>query len=111
MPQDLRRATLAGSACGEAGSQLGGRNSRQSTAAETVSEARCKDTPAWQLVTLPAVPVYCRDTHADASPSLGNPVSSMIKAAGLITGAIFHTSRARTCAASHGLEVMKCASA
>src|SRR6478735_3322282 len=67
-----RRDTLTGSAFGEAGSQLPGRKSRQFTAAEAPLDARCKETPTWQLVTLPAVPVYCRVTHAEAFPSLRN---------------------------------------
>ncbi|CAM5599852.1 hypothetical protein SCANM63S_06389 [Streptomyces canarius] len=51
MPYFARRATLAGSAFGEAQSQLSGRNKRQSTAADAASEAR------WV-------------THAEVSPSL-----------------------------------------
>lgn len=106
-----RRATLTGSAFGEEGSQLPGRKRRQFTAAEAPLETRCSETPAWQLVTLPAVPVYCRATQADASPSLRNPVSSMTSAVGLITGCMRQANRARTCAASHGLEVTKWARA
>ncbi len=111
MPHVARRATLPGSALGEAGSQLSGRNRRQSTAADALSDARCRDTPAWQLVTLPAVPVYSRATHAEASPSLRKPVSSTVSAAGLITCCIRQAKRARTCAASHGLVVTKFARA
>lgn len=111
MPQDLRRAVLAGSAFGEAGSQDAGRNSRQSTAAEAWSEARWSETPTWQLVTLPAVPVYCRDTHAEAVPFLRKPASSKIKAVGWISLSIRQARRARMWAGSHGLVVMKLASA
>ncbi len=109
--QRTRRDTFTGSAFSEAGSQDLGRNSRQSTAAEAWSAARCSETPTWQLVTLPAVPVYCLDTHAGASPSLRKPVSSMISAVGFSSLCILHASRARTCAGSHGLAVTKCASA
>ena len=80
-------------------------------AADGWSDVRCRDTPAWQLVTLPAVPVYCRVRHAAESPSLRKPVASMISAVGLITCCILHARRARTCAASHGLVVMKWARA
>ncbi|MBD0693584.1 hypothetical protein BG452_13545 [Streptomyces sp. CBMA123] len=69
------------------------------------------ETPTWQLVTLPVVPVYCLDTHAEASPSLRNPVSSMINVVGFNSVCILHASRARTCAGSHGLLVTRCASA
>ncbi len=109
--QVVRRATLAGSAFGEAGSQVSGRNSRQLTAAEAWSEARCRETPTWQLVTLPAVPVYCRDTHAEAVPSLRKPVSSKTSTVGRTAASIFQASRARTCAGSHRLVVMKWARA
>lgn len=61
---------LARIGLGRGWSQLSGRNRRQPTAADALSEAGCRDTPAWQLVTLPAVPVYCRATQAEASPSL-----------------------------------------
>jgi hypothetical protein len=109
IPQRRRRATLSASASGEAGSQDAG--SRQLTAAEARSLARCRETPTWHLVTLPAVPVYCRDTHAEASPSFKKPVSSTINASTPIASCILQASRARACAGSHGLEVMKCASA
>ncbi len=82
--QEVRRATWSGSAFADPGAHVSGRNSRQSTAADAWAEARCKDTPTWQLVTLPAVPVYCRDTQAEAFPSLRNPVSSKIRAFGRI---------------------------
>jgi hypothetical protein len=42
------------------------------------SEERSLSNPG--RFTLPAVPVYCRVTHADASPSLRNPVSAMTSA-------------------------------
>ncbi|CAM5734062.1 hypothetical protein SHIRM173S_08295 [Streptomyces hirsutus] len=111
MPQAVRRATLAGSAFTDPGAQVSGKNSRQSTAAEAWSEARCSETPTWQLVIFPAVPVYCRDTHAEAWPSLRKPVSSKISAFGRIAASIFQASRARTCAGSHGLVVTKWARA
>jgi hypothetical protein len=88
MPQATRRAIFSASAFGEAGSQLWGRNNRQLTAAEAWSQARWSETPTWQLVTLPAVPVYCRDTHAEALPSLRNPVSSKTTASGPIVSSI-----------------------
>ena len=61
-------------------SQLCGQNSRQSAAHEACSFTRCTLTPTWQLPVLPSVPEYCRATHGDASPSLGNPVSSTTSA-------------------------------
>jgi len=67
---------------GGAGSQDSGTNSRQSAGQDAVSVTRFRLTPTWQLVTLPAVPVYCRATHTDAVPHLSQPVSSTAHAAG-----------------------------
>src|SRR5690606_7115033 len=77
-PSDLHAAASSA----RASSQLSGTNSRQFTAAEAVSVTMCTLTPTWQLVTLPAVPVYCRATHGDRLPSLSNPVSSITHAIG-----------------------------
>jgi hypothetical protein len=55
--------------------------------------------------------VYCRDTHAEAIPSLRNPVSSKIRVLGPIASSIRQASWARMCAGSQGLVVMKLASA
>ncbi|GAA3291544.1 hypothetical protein GCM10020295_67620 [Streptomyces cinereospinus] len=81
------------------------------TAAEAWWEVRWSETPTWQLVTLPAVPVYCRDTHAEAVPSFRNPVSSKTSASGSIAASIRQASWARMRAGFQGLVVMKLASA
>ncbi|SHI12882.1 hypothetical protein SAMN05444521_4245 [Streptomyces sp. 3214.6] len=44
-----------------------GRNGRRFTAADALADARCSDTPARQLVTSPATPVYCRGTRVAMS--------------------------------------------
>ncbi len=60
-----------------------------------------------QLVTMPAVPVYCRDTHAEALPFLRNPVSSKTSAVGRTAASIFQAGFARTWDGSHGLVMRK----
>ena len=73
------RAAATGSASAVS-SQLCGQNSRQSAADDACSFTRCTLTAIWQLATLPSVPEYCRATHGEAVPSLGNPVSSTTSA-------------------------------
>jgi hypothetical protein len=68
---------------------------------------RFRLTPIWQLVTLPAVPVYCRATHTDEVPHLSQPVSSNAHATGSTASRIRTARRSRTAAASHGLFVTK----
>ena len=83
MPARCRRRAAAAAATGSASawsSQLSGQNSRQSAAHEASSFTRCTLTATWQFAVLPSVPEYCRATHGDAFPSLGNPVSSTTSA-------------------------------
>ena len=83
MPARSRRRRAAAAAAGSASaasSQLSGQNSRQSAAHDARSFTRCTLTPIWQFAVLPSVPEYCRATHGDAVPSLGNPVSSTTSA-------------------------------
>ena len=83
MPARSRRRRAPAAATGSASawsSQDCGQNSRQSAAHEACSPARCTLTPIWQFAVLPSVPEYCRATHGDAVPSLGNPVSSTTSA-------------------------------
>lgn len=65
-----------------------GINNRQSTGHDATSVTRFRLTPIWQLVTLPAAPVYCRATPGDAVPHLSQPVSSTAHAAGPIASSI-----------------------
>jgi hypothetical protein len=60
--------------------------------------ARCRLTATWQLVTLPAVPVYWRATQGDDLPDVRYPASSKITASGANSAAI----RSRTGTGSHG---------
>ena len=64
-------------------------------------------TAIWQLVTFPAVPVYCRATHGDAVPHLSSPVSSIAHATGVTASSTSSAIRARTGVTSHGLLVTK----
>ena len=91
-------------------SQDGGRNNRQSTAAEAFSLAACTDTAIWQFATLPRVPEYCRATPGEAYPSLTNPVSSTIHTSGSMTSTARAASRRRTAVWSHVEEVRNCCS-
>src|SRR5690606_9975070 len=75
IPALARRAATSLAAFGESGSHRSGTNNRQLTGHEATSDARCRLTPTWQLVTFPAVPVYWRATHTDASPDFRKPVS------------------------------------
>jgi hypothetical protein len=100
-----RRSSTVGAAALLAGSQDSGTNNRQSTGHDAVSVTRFKLTPIWQLVTFPAVPVYCRATPTDAVPHLSQPVSSTAHAAGAIASSIRCASRRRTSMASQGLFV------
>ena len=52
-------------------------------------------TAIWQLVTLPAVPVYWRATHGDAVPHLSSPVSSIAHTAGPIASSDMPTTLKR----------------
>ena len=51
----------------------------QRAANERVAVVRhvAANTPIWQLVILPAEPVYCRPTPQDTLPCLRNPVASI----------------------------------
>src|SRR5919199_5009117 len=44
-------------------------------------DASAANTPIWQLVILPADPVYCRATPQEAFPCFRNPVSSTTRTA------------------------------
>jgi hypothetical protein len=89
-------------------SQDSGTNSRQSSTADAVSVAAWTLTAIWQLPTLPIVPEYCRATHAEAGPSLGNPVSSTTHTPGATTCTAACATRRRTPVASHVDEVRNC---
>ena len=77
-------------------SQDAGQNRRQFAASDAVSVTICTLTPIWQLPVLPRVPEYCRATHGEAVPSLGNPVSSTTYAAGSTTPAAHRATLRRT---------------
>ncbi|MCY0932498.1 hypothetical protein OTB20_41490 [Streptomyces sp. H27-H1] len=62
--------------CRVRSSQEAGRNKRQASGHEAVSEAAWTLASIWQLPTFPKVPEYRRATPADALPSLGKSVSS-----------------------------------
>jgi hypothetical protein len=57
---------------------------------------------------LPSVPEYCRATHADAEPSLANPVSSTTHTVGATRSTAIVASRRRTPTTSHVDEVRNC---
>jgi hypothetical protein len=56
--------------------QLSGRYSSRSIIARPLGLAYAKNTPSWQLSTLPAVPEYWRCTPTEVVPFFKNPVSS-----------------------------------
>jgi hypothetical protein len=56
---------------------------------------------------LAAVPVYCRATHTDAVPHIGQAVPSNAHATRVIASSIRTAGRRRTAMTSHGLFVTK----
>lgn len=75
-----RRAAAASGASTPVSSQLAGRNSRQSSAADAQSVAACTDTPTWQFPTSPA----CRSRLSDLRRGEG-VVATLYSAAGAFT--------------------------
>src|SRR5579859_609471 len=99
MPASARRARTAAALAASVivvSSQDAGQNSRQFAASDAVSVASWTLTPIWQLPVLPRVPEYCRATHGDATPSFGNPESSITYAAGSMTSTAHRATFART---------------
>jgi hypothetical protein len=78
-----------------------GRNSRQFSGQEAVSETACTLTATWQLACLPSAPQYWGATPTDILPSLGNDTSSTAQASGPACGTIRSAIRRRTGTGSH----------
>jgi hypothetical protein len=81
-------------------SQDCGTNNRAPSIADAAVVAACTLTAIWQFATLPSVPEYYRDTHADALLSLGKPVSSTTHTRGASSSTATPASRRRTPATS-----------
>lgn len=88
--------------------QLLGRNSRQESGHDAVSDAAWTLTPIWQLPTLPRVPEYCLATPGEDVPSFGNPVSSTTHTCGRTTATARRASLVRTVSTGQVDDVMNC---
>jgi hypothetical protein len=84
-----------------------GRYSAKSIGTCSLRDATLRLTPIWQLVTLPADPVYWRCTPTECDPCLRKPVSSMIHVVtgsrSVIAAIAWRAASRRTALSGHGL--------